>query len=237
MQIHSRTQHNTTIWVSDHVLSTFEEKWFDCQQNEQDMATASWKSGRFPVSKFSASGRNLICRHYFRGGVPAHFSRDKFIFRGLENCRSFRELELLHVMMELNLPVPTPIAARCVATGFVYSADIIIEEITNTQTLAQLLTERRLQNSEWQKIGRVIHQFHANDIQHVDLNANNILIDNSGEIFLIDFDRCSRKKYTQLWAKSNLNRLKRSLIKINKANPSLNFIESDFDQLLDGYNH
>ena len=235
MQIHRKTQHNTTVWISDHVLSSFDENWFDYPCSNPELSATNWKSGRSPVSKLTNNGRNLICRHYFRGGLPARLTRDKFIFCGLENCRSYRELELLLLMRELNLPVPEPIAARCIVQGLVYSADIIITEIPHAETLAQVLAGRSLSSSEWQKIGNIIYQFHINDIQHVDLNANNILIDKNGEIFLIDFDRCSRKKYSEQWAKSNLNRLKRSLMKFKSADPSFNFIDDNFSQLIMGY--
>ena len=235
MQIHKKTQHNTTIWVSDHVHATFRENWFDYQQNSQDSDVNNWESGRQTVSKFSVDGRNLICRHYCRGGLPARITRDKFIFRGLDVSRPIRELELLHIMRELKLPVPEPIAARCIVSGLLYSADIIIGEIADTETLAQVLTRRSLQESEWQKIGEIIHRFHSSDIQHVDLNANNILINKSGDVFLIDFDRCLQKKYAEQWGNSNLNRLRRSLQKFKKANQSFNFSETDFNELLIGY--
>ena len=194
-----------------------------------------WESGRQSIAKFRVENKNLIRRHYCRGGLPARITRDKFVFRGLEASRPYRELKLLGIMQQLHLPVPEPIAARCIVNGLTYRADIIIGEIENAKTIAQMLSRQKLEKSDWRQIGSVIRQFHENDIQHVDLNANNIIKNDVGEIYLIDFDRCVQKQYKEQWGESVLNRLRRSLRKFKKNNPSFNFQENDFIELLAGY--
>ena len=48
---------------------------------------------------------------------------------------------------------------------------------------------------------------------HADLNARNILVDSSGGIYLIDFDRARIREGAERAFRSNLNRLRRSLEK------------------------
>lgn len=60
--------------------------------------------------------------------------------------------------------------------------------------------------------GAMIRRFHRAGLDHVDLNARNILIDNRGGPWLIDLDRC-RLRSPGRWQRSNLARLERSLEK------------------------
>ena len=235
MQVHEKRQHNTTLWVSDHVHEIFREEWFDLEREDLTSSANHWDSGRQSIMRLNVDGQNFIRRHYCRGGVPARITRDKFIFHGIKSSRPYQELHLLQMMWQLNLPTPEPIAARCIVNKLTYTADIIVREIINAKTLAQVLSIQQLQSSVWRKIGKVVRQIHSHDIQHRDLNADNILINESGEIFLIDFDRCVQKKYTEQWGIAGLDRLGRSLNKFKHKNPQFNFEEINFEELLVGY--
>ena len=235
MQLHEISEHNTKIWVSDHVRSDFQVDWFERVQSPSQSTVNEWNSGRQSIVSINIADRNMVRRHYCRGGLPARLSKDKFVFRGFKASRPFRELTLLLHMRQLGLPVPEPIAARCIVQGFLYHADILMGEIVGTKTLAQLISENKLEQEVWIKVGQIIWQFHQQGIEHVDLNANNILLDKAGEIYLIDFDRCVQKAYSQSWARIGLNRLKRSLDKQKTNNVNTNFQPSDFDCLMQGY--
>ncbi len=235
MQLHEISEHNTKIWVSDHVRSDFKVDWFERVQSSLQSTENEWHSGRQSIVKINVDDRNIVRRHYCRGGLPAKFSRDKFVFRGFKASRSFRELTLLLHMRQLELPVPEPIAARCVVSGLLYRADILMSEIVSSKTLAQLIAENKLEQEVWIKVGKIIWQFHHQGIQHVDLNANNILLDKAGDVYLIDFDRCVQKAYSKSWAQLGLNRLKRSLDKQKEGNANIYFQQSDFDMLMQGY--
>ena len=138
-------------------------------------------------------------------------------------------------MLGANLPVPQPVAARCIRHGISYSADIIMHEIQNTQSLAELLSKNSLPGNLWHKLGKTIHRFHSHGIQHVDLNAANILIDEGEKIYLIDFDRCVRRSYRPRWSQAGIRRLHRSLTKIKGKQEKFYFDQHDFQLLLDGY--
>lgn len=235
MQLHEISEHNTKIWVSDHVRSDFQVDWFERMPSSSQSTADEWQSGRQSIVRVNAAGRNMVRRHYCRGGLPAKFSKDRFVFRGFKASRPFKELTLLLHMRQIGLPVPEPIAARCVVNGFLYHADILMSEIVSAKTLAQLISENRLEQQAWLKVGQVIWGFHQQGIQHVDLNANNILFDKAGDVYLIDFDRCTQKKYSQTWAQLGIDRLKRSLNKQKENSTNTYFQQSDFDILMQGY--
>ena len=223
MQLHEISEHNTKIWVSDHVYSDFKLDWFERVPLPAKSSINQWQSGRQSVVKFTVGARKMVLRHYCRGGLPARFSKDHFMFRSFESSRPFKELILLQRMRQLELPVPEPIAARCRLKGVLYNADIVMSEIVNSKTLAQMVAENKLEKETWKKIGQIIWKFHQQGIQHVDLNVNNILLDQEGNVYLIDFDRCVQRPYAQSWAQVGVNRLKRSLEKQKESKKMVNF--------------
>jgi len=235
MQIHEVSQHNTKFWVLDEVYADFKAAWFDDVQSVQAHSSDDWQSGRQATRRLNRAGIPMVLRHYWRGGVPAHMTKDSFIFSSYRSSRCYQELSLLTVMRQLDLPVPEPIAARCQRRGLLYKADILMREIPNTSTLAQKLVQAPLDDRLWENIGKLIRRFHESGIQHVDLNANNILIDNSGNIFLIDFDRCKQKPYAKHWAQAGLQRLERSLQKEKSSNPQMHYADKMFLLLKQAY--
>ncbi|MCL4160975.1 UNVERIFIED_CONTAM: hypothetical protein GTU68_048023 [Idotea baltica] len=177
----------------------------------------------------------MVLRHYYRGGLVARLTKDQFIFNGFEASRPFKEMKLLQHMQKMELPVPQAIAARCIKSSTLYRADILMSEIANTKTLMQSITEIVLKSDVWMRVGQVIAKFHQHGVHHVDLNANNILIDQEENIYLIDFDRCQQRSFSQAWANAELKRLKRSLDKQMAINEVMNFQPMDFENLMRGY--
>ena len=235
MQIHEINQHNTKFWVADDVYADFSVAWFDQVQSEKNSSHSGWNSGRQAITRFTVLDMSMVLRHYYRGGLPARLTKDKFVFNGFQNCRSYQEMTLLNTMQQANLPVPKPIAAKCVRNGMFYSADLLMREIENTKTLAEILSQTSLEEDLWIKIGHTIRQFHQYGIQHVDLNANNILIDSDKNVYLIDFDRCKQQPYFMQWAERGLKRLERSLEKEKSKFHDMHYEKSMFLMLRQGY--
>ena len=235
MQLREIAKKNQKIWVCDDVIPDFRPTWFDIQHADHSHAWSKEQGGRQAVKKFAVNNRQYVLRHYCRGGVPAHITKDRFIFRGWQASRAYREIKLLLEMSQQGLPVPFPVASRCKSGRITYSADIIMVEIPNSESLASILTKRNFTAEEWQSVGATIRRFHRFGIQHVDLNAHNILISPDRNIHLIDFDRCTRKPYKKSWALAGIARLRRSLKKLKQANKDLFYKPSEFRNLLDGY--
>ena len=190
--------------------------------------------GRGEVLMFEHEGRRFALRHFYRGGLARFLSADRYWWTGPDQSRSFREFSLLARMTELGLPVPQPAAARVVRRGFLYTADLITVRLPDVESLSQRLTAEDLRASVWSAIGRLIARFHARNICHADLNAHNIQIGADNELYLLDFDRGRIMDGPGNWSTANLNRLQRSLLKLQHEQV-IRFSEANWQSLLDGY--
>lgn len=193
--------------------------------------------GRGKVIFFSFEQTELVLKRYHRGGLLGRIIKNTYLFNGLQRTRMWQEFHLLGLMRDKGLPVPRPVAARCTRTSaFGYQGELIIERIPNARTLAEMLCEDSLPENAWRNIGQVIRRFHENRIDHTDLNACNIMLNNKGQIFLIDFDKCrERSENDNDWKGSNLARLKRSLNKWQTREAQFCFLPENWDMLLSGY--
>ena len=185
---------------------------------------------------FKHDGIELVLKHYQRGGKMAALLGDRYIGLTCGRSRSFNEWRLLRHMRELKLPVPLPVAANCTRHGIFYRADLVTRQIHNVVTLADHLMHGKCEKAGWQGIGACIRRFHDASIYHADLNARNILLNaDSGDIYLIDFDKGGMRYLGDAWKASNLARLQRSLLKFKSLNRVFHFDQNDWNALLDGY--
>ena len=212
------------------------DDWFDPEKLRHQGLLQGEAQGRGNAWFVRLENTDCVLRHYYRGGAMAKLLHDRYIWTGLSRTRAWQEWHLLAKLRELNLPVPLPVAARVRHEGLFYRADLITRQIPNTQTLAQYLTNSPLSDSLWGKTGKTIATFHNKGIWHADLNARNILIDRDNDIFLIDFDKAKIRPPDKKWQQNNLQRLSRSLHKINNSGESLHFGNDDWKQLVQGYN-
>jgi 3-deoxy-D-manno-octulosonic acid kinase len=65
-------------------------------------------------------------------------------------------------------------------------------------------------------VGALVARFHRAGIWHADLNAHNVLVA-PGQLYLIDFDRGRQRGPAETWQRANLQRLRRSLVKLGAA--------------------
>lgn len=186
--------------------------------------------GRGSVCVLHTPHGEWMLRHYRRGGMAARLSQDRYIWLGADATRSFREWRLLAHLRDLALPVPAPVAARFQRQGVFYSADLITVRLPGAQTLAQALKKRPLERARWLSIGRTIARFHAHGVHHADLNANNILF-SDGEVYLLDFDR-GRLRARGPWEAAVIDRLKRSLDKLQRQDPRVTVDPQDWQLLV-----
>jgi 3-deoxy-D-manno-octulosonic acid kinase len=181
-----------------------------------------------------------VLRHYHRGGWMARLNKDRYWWRGVDHSRAWREWYLLQQMYAQGLPVPQPVAAHVKHEGLFYRADIITRRIDNAQSLSSVLRDADLREqlspvAMWPAIGATIRRFHDAGIYHADLNAHNLLLDHSGQCYLIDFDKGEQRPVIADWQQANLNRLQRSLLKLQQQYREFYFDSTDWDALLRGY--
>ena len=166
------------------------------------------------------SCQEWVIRHYLRGGLIARLSRNQYLWMGRERTRAFAEMRLNAHLFERGLPVPRPIAAWVSRHGLTYEAALITQRIPGARALADCLNDQQLSKEDLRtlllSVGHMIRRFHDHCLDHVDLNARNILIDQRHNPWLIDLDRC-RLRHPGGWQNANLNRLERSLHKFNPS--------------------
>lgn len=169
--------------------------------------------GRGAIRRVDTAFGRVVVRHYQRGGFVARLSRDRFVWTGAEATRPFREFRVIQRLRAMGLAVPEGAAGRYVRQGFFYRADLVTREIPGARTLAERLASGGVA-PDWFELGALIARFHAVGLWHADLNAHNVLYDDGGRSWLIDFDRA---RFVLPFATSltgNLDRLARSLRKL-----------------------
>jgi len=192
--------------------------------------------GRGTTCTFNFDQRSLVLRHYRRGGAVRHLSADCYLWRGLEESRPRAEYTLLQIMVQQGLPCPRPYACRVERSGLTYRGALIMEEIRQSCSLAELLTQREVADAEWRAIGQCIRRFHDAAVFHSDLNANNILLDSQSRVYLIDFDKSGmRPGQGRHWKSANLKRLQRSILKCRTRADTFFFSPAQWPVLTEGY--
>lgn len=203
--------------------------------------TAYWRTlgalsgplgGRGGAWRIRTGNIDWVLRFYRRGGLPGKLFTDGYFYTGLERTRAWREWRLLARMHELQLPVPTPVAASVQRAGLAYRAAIITATLPGT-AMAERIRNRGMREQDWRATGNCIRRFHDAGIWHADLNANNILIAGD-DVYLIDFDRGRFRDQDTAWRESNLARLQRSLEKLFPTDAEM--INTGMQNLRAGYN-
>jgi 3-deoxy-D-manno-octulosonic acid kinase len=202
------------------------------QRNEAIIGTAQGRGTTYFVQHES---EQWVLRHYYRGGLIGKLIKDSYLFISQQRTRAAQEFNLLLAMTELGLPVAKPIAYRVEKKGLFYHADLLTARISSAEDLVAVLTKKSLTTATWAAIGQTIQAFHQQGIYHHDLNAHNILIDQLGKIWLIDFDRGQQRKPQKPWQQSNINRLLRSFHKEKQKMPRLHWGVEDWQSFQQGY--
>ncbi|CAM5567563.1 3-deoxy-D-manno-octulosonic acid kinase OS=Rhodanobacter lindaniclasticus OX=75310 GN=kdkA PE=3 SV=1 [Rhodanobacter lindaniclasticus] len=172
--------------------------------------------GRGGVAVIDSPVGECVLRHYRRGGLVQALLGDRYLWLGAERSRPFREFRLLAEIARLGLPGPRVVAARYRRRGLLYRADLITHRIAGARTLADCLASGDLDRERAADVGAMIGRFHQAGIWHADLNAHNVLLSPEG-LHLIDFDRGRQRAPAPGWRRANLQRLRRSLLKLGAA--------------------
>lgn len=211
--------------------------WFDPNFWQQQKKIVGAKKGRATAWFFKQAELTAVLRHYWRGGLVGKLLSDQYLYMGHKKTRVYQEFSLMVELIELGLNVPKPIAAKVSRHGFIYRGDIITEAVSGAKSVLDILIERPLSETETKKIAQTIAQFHKKGVYHADLNINNILFDDSGDVYIIDFDRGEIKNPAFQWQQSNMSRLERSFLKEQSRNTTFYWQANDWQTLSHFYKH
>lgn len=184
--------------------------------------------GGISLIKINRMGiKNVVIKHYYRGGLAAFvLFKDLFLWsqRPISELIATEQARVRGVLV----PEILGLVIRRVL-GLFYRAEIILEEIPNSQNLNEVFSDLCTQSSSPEAlkdtklklikaIAKAIKLLHEAGIYHHDLNLRNILIqkifDNILKIYIIDFDKA--EYFDDLPFKrrmQNLIRLNRSIEK------------------------
>ncbi|MFN3712224.1 MAG: 3-deoxy-D-manno-octulosonic acid kinase [Alcanivoracaceae bacterium] len=228
------SQQGHTGWFDPALLSVLSVDIFEPAYWQQRNAVTGTATGRGITWFVRDDERELVLRHYRRGGLFGKLVKDTYLGWRTEQSRAMQEFTLLHRMHRDGLPVPVPVAAHRVRRGPGYGADIIIERIPGARSLMDLLLQSPLAKTGWRDIGATIRRFHDAGIDHTDLNIHNILLDDSGKVWVIDFDKCAVRGDGE-WKQGNMARLQRSLAKESTRHGKAIASDGDWVELAKAY--
>ncbi|WP_246034081.1 3-deoxy-D-manno-octulosonic acid kinase [Thalassotalea mangrovi] len=228
-------QGSITCVYHGHILEDFEPGMFAAAYWQKKQAVLGSATGRGTTYFVEHQGGQFVLRHYYRGGMVGKFINDRYFYTGMMNTRAVKEFQLLMHLRELKLPAPEPIGFAVHRHGLTYSADILTGLIHNARDLVGCLQEKPLTAEQWQNIGATIYEFHRYGIFHHDLNCHNIMLDNAGKVWLIDFDQGKVEAPLGSWCQQNLDRLLRSFRKELDRLHGFQWQESDWQALMSGY--
>ncbi|AOT07202.1 3-deoxy-D-manno-octulosonic acid kinase [Pseudoalteromonas luteoviolacea] len=227
---------NHFILMPQNSVLNITRDWFDVEHWRQKDAVVNSKLGRAPAWFIQYQHNNIaVLKHYWRGGLIGKLLSDQYLFLGLEKTRVFKEFKLLTELKELELPVPEPIAAYVKVTYGIYRADILTQAIPGAQSLCEKLKLSSATKEELIAVGNTIADFHRKGVYHDDLNINNILFDDQGQVNLIDFDKGEIRHIESSWQQANIDRLARSFKKEAGKWPTFFFDDADWQTLINAY--
>ena len=189
-------------------------EWFDPDWWIALEAVTDQFGGRGKALAIETPAGPAVLRRYLRGGMMRHVNRDRYWFAGADTTRPFAEWRVTRKLHRAGLPVPEPLAAAFERYGPFYRAALLTHRISDARPLPELAT--RLQPDGWSRIGAMLRRFAEAGLRHPDINATNILVDDAGSPWLLDFDR-ARIVEGSFNVGPMLGRLQRSLAKLGIA--------------------
>ncbi|MGI9291326.1 MAG: 3-deoxy-D-manno-octulosonic acid kinase [Gammaproteobacteria bacterium] len=223
----------STIVYDDDIVSQMTADLFEPACWPDAETVPGYSGGRGDTLFINHEGNDWVLRHYHRGGLVGRFLQDHFLWNGKGLTRPFIEWDVLFDIQKDDLPAPVPVAARYIRKGWLYTADLITIRLPDVVPFSNRLQQGPASPEVWAAVGRCVGKFHAAGYFHADLSTHNLQIDPADNIYLLDFDRGSKRSPGN-WQQQNIDRLHRSCIKITR-DFSVQFTAVDWGALMEGY--
>lgn len=162
-------------------------------------------------------GKVVYVRRYLRGGLMRFLVRDLYLLRP---PRPIRELEATETARAAGCRVPIVHAVAVEERGPFYRGWIVTSAIEGSKSYIDVFAagDEAARGALLQAAGNAVRGLHDAGVYHPDLNGHNLLIDDEGEVAVIDFDRAVvAAPGIHRLAERNRDRLWRSLVKLMNA--------------------
>lgn len=144
-------------------------------------------NGRNSVVRDRICSIPAVIKFYRRGGLIRHVMRDAYLKSG--QVRSATEYAMLQKARSLGVSCPEPLV-WAIRGGLFYKAFLVTREIENQRSLVDLCHDNTDRCSDaLHKTTAQVALLIKNRIHHVDLHPGNVLVDNHGNVHIIDFDK------------------------------------------------
>ena len=180
-----------------------------------EKSTPSELKGRKPLLEGRFQGKDCLMRWFYHGGVLRNILRGRYIGG---TSRAVEELKLLAALRNHGLPVVEPVFALTESRRIGYCQAIATVRLNDGKDLAVL---DKLSPDKLISLVEQLECFFDAGLYHPDLNIRNILfVPDSGEFFLLDFDRAAllQGPLAPAERKHIYERLFRSFDKLGKLN-------------------
>ena len=154
----------------------------------------------------------VVVKHYSRGGVYRHLVEQRYV--GFGHTRAQKEFYLLELVRGLGVSAPMPLAAVKRGWG-IYRNWLFSSEICDQRSLAEIsVSDAGRTMPLLRKLSDQLAALIESGVLHVDLHPGNVLVDGQETIYLIDFDKAVRGKYSKEELRNQyLTRWRRAVIK------------------------
>jgi 3-deoxy-D-manno-octulosonic acid kinase len=156
--------------------------------NTPTNAVNSVLGGRSSVTIAQVEGvGSVVVKYYTRGGLIRHMIKRRYLKWGKTRCQI--EYELLQKVRAIGVNAPEPVAYASLG-GLFYKGWLVTREIKDKQTLAELsCADEERTHIVMKDVISQVSTLIKNNIFHVDLHPGNVLVDSSGRVFFLDFDK------------------------------------------------
>ena len=167
-------------------------------------------AGRAQVVRTTLDGLGpVVIKYYKRGGMIRRFNESVYVRRGTP--RSHHEFEILQKVRTLGVSSPEPLV-WATKGGLFYKAFLVTRNIGDHRSLVDICMDTsEACRSALEKTAEHMELLIKNHIHHVDLHPGNVLVDNQGSVFIIDFDKAKKsplpqaklcRAYLKRWARA-----------------------------------
>lgn len=151
----------------------------------------------------------VVIKTYFRGGLLGRVVEKTYL--GIGPCRGRAEFEMLSRIRAMGVRAPAPVAFASKGR-FLQNTWLITRRIENARTLSELaMADEKAAEQIISAVAGQVRKLIQNRILHVDLHPGNILANDCGRVYIIDFDKALqtrdnaarlRQRYIRRWQRA-----------------------------------